>query len=116
LSRLIKKKEPANKPISVISGPTNVKHEVHLGWDPRDGFQIRNIPPEWKKLFAAAGTNTSHPNLAAFSLPLLSAISLRRCLHSLFARREEERPQGQGHGHVLDRNRGCPTTKPNAAA
>jgi len=53
----------------VIEGPTNVTHVSHIGWDPRDGFQIRNIPTEWKKLFKDAGIKKSdlkNPETAAF--------------------------------------------------
>jgi len=42
-----------------LSGPTNFKHEAHIGWDPTNGFEIRNIPPEWRKLFQAAGVKKS---------------------------------------------------------
>merc|ERR1712137_472456 len=43
----------------VIGGPTGFKHESHIGWDMENGFDIRNIPPEWKKLFQAAGVKKS---------------------------------------------------------
>jgi hypothetical protein len=29
------------------------------GWDHTNGFEIRNIPPEWRKLFQAAGVTKS---------------------------------------------------------
>ncbi len=74
LSRLIKKKEPTNKTISVISGPTNVIHEVHLGWDARDGFKVRNIPLEWRKLFQAAGLFLAPPS-PPFVVALAPALS-----------------------------------------
>jgi len=38
-----------------ISGPTNFRHESHIGWDPVNGFDIKNIPAAWKKLFKEAG-------------------------------------------------------------
>ncbi|KAM9986047.1 hypothetical protein ACTFIZ_004317 [Dictyostelium cf. discoideum] len=38
-----------------ISGPTDFKHESHIGWDKENGFEIKNIPPEWRQLFQAAG-------------------------------------------------------------
>jgi hypothetical protein len=34
-----------------ISGPSGFEHRSHIGWDPTNGFDIRNIPPEWKALF-----------------------------------------------------------------
>lgn len=39
-----------------ISDPTNYRHESHIGFDAETGgFDTKNIPPEWKKLFQAAG-------------------------------------------------------------
>ena len=38
-------------PEMVISAPTNFKHVTHVGWDEDKGFQVDNLPPEWKKLF-----------------------------------------------------------------
>eukprot|EP01133_Synstelium_polycarpum_P001077 gene1077-1221_t len=38
-----------------ISAPTQFRHESHIGWDPSQGFEIRNIPPDWRKLFQSAG-------------------------------------------------------------
>jgi hypothetical protein len=43
----------------VLSAPTGFRHESHIGWDPTNGFDIRNIPPEWKALFKAAGVKKS---------------------------------------------------------
>ncbi|KAL6049452.1 p21Rho-binding domain containing protein [Balamuthia mandrillaris] len=42
-----------------ISGPTNFSHDTHVGWDAEQGFEVRNIPPEWKKLFKDAGVRKS---------------------------------------------------------
>merc|ERR1712063_138095 len=52
-----KQKKPAAE--MVIGGPTDFKHESHIGWDMENGFDIRNIPPEWRKLFQAAGVKKS---------------------------------------------------------
>eukprot|EP01091_Cochliopodium_minus_P018658 TRINITY_DN7629_c0_g1_i1.p1 TRINITY_DN7629_c0_g1~~TRINITY_DN7629_c0_g1_i1.p1 ORF type:complete len:438 (-),score=120.26 TRINITY_DN7629_c0_g1_i1:71-1384(-) len=38
-----------------ISGPINLKHESHIGWDMEKGFDVRNIPSQWKELFKKAG-------------------------------------------------------------
>lgn len=38
-----------------ISRPTNVEHLQHIGYDPDKGFDVSNIPPEWKSLFVSAG-------------------------------------------------------------
>ena len=55
---IFKKKKP-EKTEMVIGGPTDFKHESHIGWDLDNGFDIRNIPPEWRKLFQAAGVKKS---------------------------------------------------------
>jgi Wiskott-Aldrich syndrome protein len=54
-----KKKKKTPKQELVIGGPTNFQHESHIGWDLDNGFDIRNIPPEWRKLFQAAGVKKS---------------------------------------------------------
>eukprot|EP01112_Ceratiomyxa_fruticulosa_P008781 TRINITY_DN2275_c0_g1_i1.p1 TRINITY_DN2275_c0_g1~~TRINITY_DN2275_c0_g1_i1.p1 ORF type:complete len:405 (-),score=109.91 TRINITY_DN2275_c0_g1_i1:188-1402(-) len=43
----------------IISDPRGFRHESHIGWDPSAGFEIKNIPPEWRKLFSAAGVKKS---------------------------------------------------------
>jgi len=55
-----KGKEPA-KPVvgQVIGAPTNFSHDTHVGWDTEHGFELRNIPMEWKKLFKDAGVTRS---------------------------------------------------------
>ena len=45
-----------------ISDPSGFRHESHIGWDPANGFEIRGIPPEWKKPFAPAGITKSELN------------------------------------------------------
>eukprot|EP01122_Echinamoeba_exundans_P007723 TRINITY_DN2434_c0_g2_i1.p2 TRINITY_DN2434_c0_g2~~TRINITY_DN2434_c0_g2_i1.p2 ORF type:complete len:456 (-),score=139.78 TRINITY_DN2434_c0_g2_i1:59-1426(-) len=47
------------QPEIVLSGPRGFRHESHIGWDPNQGFEIRNIPPQWKALFQAAGVKKS---------------------------------------------------------
>jgi Wiskott-Aldrich syndrome protein len=61
----------------VIEGPTNVTHVSHIGWDSKNGFQIQNIPAEWRKLFQAAGVRKSelhNPETVAFLMNTVSAI------------------------------------------
>jgi len=68
MKKKTKKKGPKGT-IKEITGPTKVVHNSHIGWDPKSGFQIRNIPPEWKELFKAAGVRPSelkNPETAAF--------------------------------------------------
>jgi Wiskott-Aldrich syndrome protein len=43
----------------IISEPTNFRHASSIGWDPVNGFQINNIPPEWRRLFQSAGIKKS---------------------------------------------------------
>ena len=43
-----------------IGAPTNVQHTQHIGFDPEKGFEIQNIPDEWKVLFKSAGIKPSH--------------------------------------------------------
>ena len=38
-----------------IGGPTMVSHVSHIGWSPTEGFEVNNLPEEWKSLFKAAG-------------------------------------------------------------
>jgi Wiskott-Aldrich syndrome protein len=42
-----------------FSKPTGFRHTSHIGWDPSKGFEVDNIPPDWKKLFQAAGIKKS---------------------------------------------------------
>jgi len=42
-----------------ISAPTDFKHQSHIGWDPEKGFEIRDIPADWRKLFQSAGIKKS---------------------------------------------------------
>jgi len=44
-----------NDNVFEISRPTNVKHLQHIGYDPDKGFDVSNIPAEWKSLFIQAG-------------------------------------------------------------
>lgn len=38
-----------------ISLPSNFQHTSHIGWTDDATFELRNIPPEWKRFFQAAG-------------------------------------------------------------
>jgi Wiskott-Aldrich syndrome protein len=42
-----------------ISKPRDFRHMSSIGWTPETGFEIRNIPPEWRKLFQQAGVKKS---------------------------------------------------------
>jgi hypothetical protein len=58
-SKLLGREEKPEEEEFVLSGPSGFRHESHIGWDPTNGFDIRNIPPEWKALFKAAGVKKS---------------------------------------------------------
>ena len=49
------KKRGGGAPQMEISAPTNFQHVTHIGWDEAKGFQVENLPPEWKNLFKTAG-------------------------------------------------------------
>ena len=49
----------SSQPNSTISAPTNVTHVTHVGWSPQKGFELRNLPDEWKQIFKAAGVRRS---------------------------------------------------------
>lgn len=38
-----------------VSGPTGYSHVSHIGWTAGQGFELRNIPPEWRGIFQKAG-------------------------------------------------------------
>jgi Wiskott-Aldrich syndrome protein len=62
--------------IPEISSPSGFRHESHIGWDPTNGFEIKNIPPEWKKLFANVGIKKSelkNPETSKFILETVTA-------------------------------------------
>jgi hypothetical protein len=63
------------KPKSVIGAPTNVKHEGHIGWDPEHGFDIKNIPPEWKKLFQNAGIKKNDLKDVEFAKTVVTTVA-----------------------------------------
>jgi hypothetical protein len=57
-----------------ISEPSNFRHESSIGWNSETGFEIRNIPPEWRKLFQAAGIKKSelkNKETAAFVMSVI---------------------------------------------
>ena len=51
-----------------IGAPTNFKHVTHIGWDEANGFEVKNLPEEWKSLFKAA----QHAQSAPLAVPQLS--------------------------------------------
>eukprot|EP01129_Flabellula_baltica_P000230 TRINITY_DN10270_c0_g1_i1.p1 TRINITY_DN10270_c0_g1~~TRINITY_DN10270_c0_g1_i1.p1 ORF type:complete len:513 (-),score=152.64 TRINITY_DN10270_c0_g1_i1:90-1628(-) len=51
-----------------VSGPSDFKQVSHIGWSADGGFDINNIPPEWKKIFKTVGISKKrlqeNPDLA----------------------------------------------------
>jgi hypothetical protein len=43
------------KKAAVISAPQNFEHKAHIGLTPSGAFEVKNLPPEWKKIFKEAG-------------------------------------------------------------
>lgn len=67
------KSEP--EPEIEFSKPTNFRHASHIGWDPEKGFDLDNIPADWKKLFQQAGIKKSElrdVNTANFVMGLVT--------------------------------------------
>jgi P21-Rho-binding domain/WH1 domain len=56
-SRLFGKKERKEADIST---PTNFIHKSHIGFDISNGFDVSNIPDEWKAMFKEAGIKKKH--------------------------------------------------------
>jgi len=54
-----KKKKKKNKKSKLtkadISSPSGFQHVTHVGWDPNRGFDMNNVDPSVKELFASAG-------------------------------------------------------------
>ena len=48
-------KNNSKKGKRTIGAPSNFRHLAHIGFDPSTGFDVKNIPPEWKALFDKAG-------------------------------------------------------------
>jgi neural Wiskott-Aldrich syndrome protein len=69
-NRVLGEKEPDVE----ISAPRDFRHLSSIGWTPENGFEIRNIPPEWRKLFQAAGVKKSElqdKDTAAFVMDII---------------------------------------------
>lgn len=72
-SNLFGRSEP--EPEIEFSKPTNFRHKSHIGWDPEKGFDLDNIPADWKKLFQQAGIKKSElrdVNTANFVMGLVT--------------------------------------------
>jgi len=61
-------------------GPKDFKHESHVGWTKEGGFDINNIPPEWKKIFKQVGIRRAdlenNPELAGKVLDIMQQANL----------------------------------------
>lgn len=54
MSRLFQK-SPSINPGAQVSQPTAFQHVVHIGYDSESGFDLSNLPAEWKQIFQQAG-------------------------------------------------------------
>jgi len=61
----------------MVSGPTDFKQVSHIGWSADGGFDINNIPPEWKKIFKTVGISKrrleENPELANQVLDIMNS-------------------------------------------
>jgi len=58
----------------VVGGPKNFRHASHIGWG-QEGFQITDLPDEWKNLFKKAGIKKSEIKDKETAQYILSVIS-----------------------------------------
>lgn len=54
-SKAVGKKEKRKIDKSMIGTPQNFEHVSHVGYNPKTGFRVDNIPEEWKSIFLKAG-------------------------------------------------------------
>lgn len=84
----------------VVSDPRGFRHESHIGWDPDAGFEIRNIPPEWRKLFQAAGVRKADlrdAETAKFVMNVIGETMLNPQLDDAPSQRHHEAPPPPSH-------------------
>lgn len=75
-SRATQGSAPAPAQEIVISAPSNMRHTAHVGFDSKTGLDVSQLPPEYKKLFQAAGVKKSelkNPETAAALLDTVMA-------------------------------------------
>lgn len=59
-------------------GPSNFQHTSHVGWTAERGFDINNIPADWKKVLARFYLHPPFPLIPFSFLPGTSSDSLHR--------------------------------------
>eukprot|EP01119_Soliformovum_irregulare_P006204 TRINITY_DN1800_c0_g3_i1.p1 TRINITY_DN1800_c0_g3~~TRINITY_DN1800_c0_g3_i1.p1 ORF type:complete len:1273 (-),score=487.08 TRINITY_DN1800_c0_g3_i1:23-3841(-) len=74
----LKKEEKRNKKLGIkkmeIAGPVGVTHVTHIGYG-KDGFQIHNIPAEWKTFFGKAGVSQAEMENPETMMFLMETVS-----------------------------------------
>jgi len=93
-----------------ISGPTNVQHRGHVGFD-QGGFQTKNLPPQYKHLFSSL---ESH--LAKLGVQGLTAKEQRMVLKMLLKNPDVFKQAGKANIDVADKPAATPKTANNSDA
>ena len=89
-----------------IGAPTNFKHITHIGWDESNGFEVRNLPEEWKSLFKAAGVKKKDLENKETAKIIVQAQSGQRGGTETAQGGHREGTEGVGHTGSGDRG-GC---------
>jgi hypothetical protein len=55
LQTLGKKSNTLNEEDCIVSAPEGFEHRSHVGWSADNGFDVNNLPAEWKHLLKSAG-------------------------------------------------------------
>jgi len=67
-------KKPAREEFT-LSKPQNFRKVAHIGWDAENGFEVNNIPDDWKAMFKDAGITKKEaqdPETAKFIMNVVS--------------------------------------------
>eukprot|EP01133_Synstelium_polycarpum_P004381 gene4381-5126_t len=97
-SKILHGSSAEEKPME-ISGPTGFKHESHIGWDPEKGFDIDNIPNEWRVLFAQAGIKRKDLKDAETSKFIVSVIGETMAAQQMSGKSAPPPPPPTSSGH-----------------
>jgi hypothetical protein len=71
---LVRRKPKESKAIGTIGAPTNFKHHHHIGFDPKTGFEVNNVPDQWKDIFRHAGIKKKDLQDPAMASVIYSAL------------------------------------------
>ncbi|XP_060108438.1 actin nucleation-promoting factor WAS [Heteronotia binoei] len=92
-----------------IGAPSGFKHIQHIGWDPNSGFDLNNLDPDLKTLFARAGISEAQLTDAETSKIIYDFIEGQGGLEAV---KEELRRQGPTHPPPPPPNRSGPLPPP----